>query len=150
MSQNQSNQFSSKLQQPSSTRFRALSAGVEDSCSCWRWNNNFNIINENNKENGFYDFQAAAAGGSNSDILTSRDILLINKRQLINSLNSTFLGETKTNLVERAHEFTDCPYTKHEHRETIVLLLHCIKILLNRFVKLLYKLVSKFCDILFR
>lgn len=140
--QQYSNQFSNR---PSNAtpKFRASSAGVEDSSSCWIWNNNSKgANNENNKENG-YDFQAAAAAGSNSDILTSRDLLLINKRQLINSLNSTFLGQTKTNLIERAHEFTDCPYMKHEHRESIVLLLHCVKILLNKFVRLLYKLVSE-------
>lgn len=66
----------------------------------------------------------------------------MNKRQLIATLSSLFLGEIRSNLVERAHEFTDCAYTKHEHRESIVLLLNCIKLQLNKLVKLIYRLVS--------
>lgn len=69
-------------------------------------------------------------------------LMLMSKRQLVASLNCVFLGELKANLIERAHEFTDCAYTKHEHRETIVLLLAALKLLLNKLVKLLYQLVS--------
>ena len=76
--------------------------------------------------------------------LTSRprSVLLMDKRQLVRALNATFLGELKSQLVERLHEFTDCAYTKHEHRESIVSLLACIKLQLNRLVKLIYRLVS--------
>lgn len=70
------------------------------------------------------------------------NFLLMNRRQIISILNGLFLSELKSNLIERAHEFTDCAYTKHEHRETILLLIDCIKLLLNKLVKLLYRLVS--------
>lgn len=69
-------------------------------------------------------------------------VLLMDKRQLVRALNSTFLGELKSNLIERLHEFTDCAYTKHEHREQIVALLTCVKFQLNKLVKLIYRLVS--------
>lgn len=69
-------------------------------------------------------------------------VALMNKRQLVAALNLVFLGELKQNLVERLHEFTDCAYTKHEHRETILSLLASIKFILNKFVKLIYRLVS--------
>lgn len=68
--------------------------------------------------------------------------LLMSKRQLVKALNGLFLADVKTNLTERVQEFTDCPYTKHEHRETIITLLQCIKFQLNKFVKLIYRLVS--------
>lgn len=68
--------------------------------------------------------------------------MLMNKRELIGSLNSVFLGELRSVLIERAHEFTDCAYTNHEHRETIMLLLQCVKLQLNKLVKLIYRLVS--------
>jgi len=73
---------------------------------------------------------------------TSQPVLLMDKRQLVQALNESFLGELRGNLVERLHEFTDCPYVKHEHRQLIVSLLTCVKVLLNKFVKLIYRLVS--------
>lgn len=73
----------------------------------------------------------------------SNHFMLMSKRQLVDALNSLFLSKLKSNLVERCHEFTDCPYTSHEHRENIVLLLHCIKLQLNKLVKLIYRLVSQ-------
>lgn len=69
-------------------------------------------------------------------------VVLMNKRQLVRALNVTFLGDAKQNLVERLHEFTDCAYTNHERRERIVSLLAGIKFLMNKFVKLIYRLVS--------
>lgn len=78
--------------------------------------------------------QQQQAGGSN--------MLLMNKRQLVRALNAVFLGEVKIGLTERVHEFTDCPYTRHEHRENILSLLQSIRFQLNKLVKLLYKLVS--------
>lgn len=66
----------------------------------------------------------------------------MDKRQLVRALNATFLGALKSNLIERLHEFTDCAYTKHEHRQTLLALLGCIKFQLHRFVKLIYRLVS--------
>lgn len=73
----------------------------------------------------------------------SNHFMLMNKRQLVDALNGLFLSQLKSNLVERCHEFTDCPYTSHEHRENIVLLLHCIKLQLNKLVKHIYRLVSQ-------
>lgn len=68
--------------------------------------------------------------------------MLMNKRQLISTLQEILLTDIKSVLVERAHEFTDCAYTKHEHRETILVLIYCIKLQLSKLVKLIYKLVS--------
>lgn len=89
--------------------------------------------NNNNKENN-----------NNSSALISMrlDAMLMNKRQLIDSLTCAFLGDLRTELVERVHEFTDCAYTKHEHRETIIQLVQCIKLQLNKLVKLIYRMVS--------
>lgn len=77
-----------------------------------------------------------------SQLVHSYPVLLMNKSQLVQALNVAFLGELKQNLVERLHEFTDCAYTKHEHRESIVSLLSCIKFQLHKLVKLIYRLVS--------
>lgn len=123
----------------SGTSTRSARFACSTTSSTW-WTAN---LENNEKENGFNNHSALSSDHHIHNQTTTRDSLLINKRQLINSLNSAFLGEAKTNLIERVHEFTDSAYTKHEHREIIVLLLQCIKMLLNRFVKLLYKLVSK-------
>ena len=89
------------------------------------------------------------AGGNNRrqlDLLEQLDlscpIALMNKRQLVKALNLTFLNEIKANLVKGLHEFTDCAYTKHESRETILSLLAYVKFQLNKFVRLIYRLVS--------
>lgn len=74
--------------------------------------------------------------------LVAYNFMLMNKRQLINALHSILMTDIKSVLVERAHEFTDCAYTKHEHREAILVLMYCIKMQLNKLVKLIYKLVS--------
>lgn len=79
---------------------------------------------------------------TNSSQFSQTGFMLMNKRQLMANLNSLFLGELKSQLIERAQEFTDCAYTKHERRETILLLLQCIKLQLNKLVKLLYRFVS--------
>lgn len=68
--------------------------------------------------------------------------MLMARRELFASLNSIFLGDLRANLIERVQEFTDCAYTSHEHRETILLLLNCIKLQLAKLVRLLHKLVS--------
>lgn len=69
--------------------------------------------------------------------------LLMSKRQLVNALAETLLGEARANLVQCLHEFTDCAYTKHEQRESIVNSVQCIKLILNRLVKLIYRMVSR-------
>lgn len=74
--------------------------------------------------------------------VNSHNIMLLNKRQLVNVLNTIFLGDIRNEFIDRIYEFTDCPYTNHEHRELILQLLQCIKIQLNKLVKTLYRLVS--------
>lgn len=110
-------------------------------------NDNYNVDNSENvcdhiitddKENyaaGLNEFAA------NADM--KQEFMCMEKRLLISTLNSLFLDEVKVNLIERAHEFTDCAYTKHEHREDILILLQCVRFQLNKLVKILYKCVSK-------
>ncbi|KAG9510680.1 Alpha-catulin, partial [Fragariocoptes setiger] len=38
-------------------------------------------------------------------------------------------------LLERTHDFTDCAYTSHEHRQNILMLVDCIKAQINHIVK---------------
>lgn len=89
-----------------------------------------------------------AASGHQNQQLATADAIIMDKRQLIDALTSTFLGKLKSSLVERVQEFTDCAYTKHENRETILQLVQCIKLQLNKLVKLLYRLVSLFSQAL--
>lgn len=97
--------------------------------------------NNNNKENNNNN-----SSNNNNELekhqMSVAMLLVQDKRQLMAALNSALLGEAKLSLVERVHEFTDCAYTKHEHRETIILLLHCIKLHLSRLVKHVYRSVS--------
>lgn len=92
---------------------------------------------------------AAAAGASSDDEIMmtmqakrGQDFMSMEKRLLISTLNKLFFEEVKVNLIERAHEFTDCAYTKHEHREDILMLMQCVRFQLNKLVKIIYKCVS--------
>lgn len=89
---------------------------------------------------------APFSGGGPVVVATKRrpheEFMCMERRLLISTLNELFLDQVKVNLIERAHEFTDCAYTKHEHREDILMLLQCIRFQLNKLVKILYKCVS--------
>lgn len=95
-----------------------------------------------NKENTNLGDNAGCRRQTLAGSSVAPNFMLMNKRQLINTLHSILLVDIKSVLVERTHEFTDCAYTKHEHRESILVLMYCIKMQLARLVKLIYRLVS--------
>lgn len=115
----------------------------------------FSSISQEEKENSDMSHRIMKEEHSRATTITSASTpgltwlgfadnsVFMSKRQLIDALTSTFLGDLKTELIERVHEFTDCAYTKHEHRETILQLVQCIKLQLNKLVKLTYRMVSQ-------
>lgn len=113
-------------------------------------NNNCSNMNHQNKNNHVFDDdtknqqqqQQQHHEQDYQQTTNGPDAIIMDKRQLIDALTSTFLGKLKSSLVERVQEFTDCAYTKHENREIILQLVQCLKLQLNKLVKLLYKLVS--------
>jgi hypothetical protein len=77
-----------------------------------------------------------------NEVLRNLDSLIEMTRLTVTSADKDSLNRAYELVADRIEDFTDSPYTSHEHRQNIILLCERIKIQLEQLVRTASGLVS--------